>query len=65
MEATMQLWLKQTFTKVDSTNVWQTKNSFMKWTLLALYTFTKTHIKIIKIYVSNIAIKVPFNTIMF
>jgi len=65
MEATMQLWLKQTFTKVDSTNVWQTKNSFMKWTLLALYTFTKTHIKIIKRYVSNIAIKVPFNTIMF
>jgi hypothetical protein len=37
MEATMQLWFKQTFTKVDSTNVLQTENSFMQWTLLALY----------------------------
>jgi Mg2+/Co2+ transporter CorC len=33
----MQLWIKQTFTKVDSTNVLQTENSFMQWTLLALY----------------------------
>ncbi len=33
----MQLWFKQTFTKVDSTNVLQTENSFMQWTLLALY----------------------------
>jgi hypothetical protein len=33
----MQLWLKRTFTKVDSTNVLQTENSFMQWTLSALY----------------------------
>jgi hypothetical protein len=37
MEATMQLWFKQTFTKVNSTNVSQTENSFMQWTLLASY----------------------------
>jgi hypothetical protein len=36
MEATMQLWFKQTFTKMDSTNVLQTENSFYAMDIISI-----------------------------